>query len=606
MRDDPQDLLLEYYLRELDYLRQSGAEFARRHPRLAERLEIGALEESPDPHVERLLEGVAFLTGRIQYNLDREFPQIPSALLEILYPQLAAPVPSVSTACFPVDGKKVKQSTGFTLPRHTLLNARGRRDEICYLRTAADLTLWPIEVVWAGFRPAADFPAMARFPQVTSVLQLRLRALEKNSFDALEVDRLRLHLSGDVANAARLHELLTLGDTPGLAMAAEGDQRARREVGVEAVGFADDEALLPGPRHGHPGYRLLQEYFTFPQKFLYVDVVGLSRIDSGQTLDLLLPLARRPDARTSVDADTVKLGCVPVINLFPKTTDPIRISPQQLEYRLSPDKRYERVTEIHTIEKVCTASGKEAGVRELTPFFSFDHAQPGSQRAFWYARRAPATQADLPGTEMLLSFLDLDFDPEDPTEPSAYAYTLCTNRDLAAKLPAGARLFIEQDVPVADGGLHLLQRPTPQAPATLAGQALWRLVSHLSLNYLSLGGPEGLTAFKEVLRLYAGHQHAGTQAQIDGLTAMTTEETMRPIGFDAWRGFVRGTRITLTLDEAAFQRVGASAYLFASVLERFFGLYASANSFTELVIKRAATDREWTRWPPRAGDRALV
>lgn len=595
------DELLDHYQRELTYLRKMGVEFARTYPKVARRLEIGP-DQSDDPNVERLIESFAFLTGRVQRNIDAEFPRFTHALLGLLYPQLVDPVPSMAIARFDVDPTQGKLTTGFTLPKHTPLFAEADRDVTCRFRTCYPVTLWPIEVVSAGIESTDQFEFLDT-ADVSAVLRLKLRAVG-DTFGQLDMDRLRFYVNADPILANRLYELVFTQADRVVFLPKDGApviQPAKRAIAP--VGFGEDEDVLPYPGHGQPAYRVLQEYFSFPEKFRFFDVLFPRLPDAGEEMDVLLLLNFMPKERLVIDGDTFALGCTPIINLFNKMAEPLRLTQRQTEYRLVGDFRRERTTEIHSILSVAGTAVPGGGRTEYAPFFSFNHGQEQSNTAtFWAAHREPTGRKELPGTETYLSFLNLDFRPQMPADQTILVQTLCTNRTLPESLPPGALLSIEEAAPLAR--ILCMTKPTsPRAPP-LGGETVWRLISHLSLNYLSLSNEgESLKALREILRLYAPPRDAAADQQIQGITRMATRRVVRRFGDQGWRGFARGIEVTLEFDERKY--VGGSAFLFAAVLERFFGLYTHINSFTQLTIESAQRSGRWTAWPPRIGTQVL-
>ena len=598
----PGDELLSHYLEELSYLRRMGERFARAYPKVAGRLELQA-GECPDPHVERLIESFAFLTARIQKDLDSDFVEIAAELLNVLYPHYLNPIPSMAIARFDFDPLRAKLTSGFDIPKHTGLFASSTDGAICRVRTCYPVTLWPIDVVEAEL----ETPEVHEFvdpSRTAAVLRLRLRSLT-DPFDVLGVDTLRFFLDGDPVLVNRLYELVVDG-AKRVAVLPAGEKRPRYldADAVAPAGFGDDEDVIPYPRYSHPAYRLLQEYFAFPDKFHFVDVRGLRGRASGQELDLLF-LLDRAAPKLSVGPQTFRLGCTPIVNLFRKTSEPLRIDHRRLEYRLVPDLRKEKTTEVHSILSVSGSSDAAETSREYAPFYSYTHTmERRGQRAFWHARRVPGEHPDLGGTDVLLSFRDLDFEPARPPDEIVFAHLLCTNRGLAAELPADGLLQTDQSIPVS--AIVCLKKPTRPIDPPLGGQALWRLVSHLSLNYLSLGGGESsVVSFREILELYTFSEAPAVRQQLQGIRAMDQRKVVRRFGDAAWKGFCRGTEVGLTLDETFY--VGSSAFLLASVLRHFLALYSSINSFTQLVIRRAGREtEEWKRWPPMAGATAAL
>ncbi|HEV7516247.1 MAG TPA: type VI secretion system baseplate subunit TssF [Thermoanaerobaculia bacterium] len=612
MRGDHQEELLRYYWRELTYLRKAGASFAAQYPQVAAGLEIGAGGSSSDPHVERLIESFAFLTGRIQHNLDADFPEVASELLNLLYPHYLNPVPSMAIARFEVDHERGKLTTGHLLPKHTPLFAQSGEGRVCRFRTCYPVTLWPLAVTYAGFESTAQFDFLDRDAKVATVLRLRIEG-RAGSLSDLELDRLRFHLHGDPMLVNTLYELLFChvevdpeGRQPRIAILPEGSGKPvfLPPGALTPVGFGTDEEVLPYPPPAHPGYRLLQEYFTFPEKFHFFDLGSLAGHRSTRSFDILFLLDQSPRDRLYIGGDTFLLGCTPVVNLFPRTTEPIRLDQRRTEYPLVADARRERETEIHSIREVSAAADPRDRSRVFAPFYSYSHGMGEErQRTFWHARRMPTGRADLPGTQMVLSLLDLDWHPRLPAVETLYAHTLCTNRDFAEQLPAGALLQTDVAAPLAR--ISCLGKPSQEIIPPTGGANLWRLVSHLSLNHLSLAsGKESLEALREILRLYSATGDAAAERQIAGLAEMSCRKVVRRTGTEAWRGFCRGNEVTLTFDEDAY--VGSSAFLLASVLDRFLALYAAMNSFTQLVIHSRQRHGVWKQWPPRVGEQILL
>ncbi|HEX6370347.1 MAG TPA: type VI secretion system baseplate subunit TssF [Longimicrobium sp.] len=604
MSETAPDGLLDYYYAELDYLRAAGGEFAQAHPTVAARLQVGA-HESPDPHVERLIESFAFLTGRLRRTLEVEVPGISSALLEVLYPQYLNPVPPVTIAELVADPAQGALTSGYVVPRETPLFAQSPDGHVCRFRTCAPVTLHPLKVDEVELEPRERYRWVHDTPKAAQLLRVRLKA-DGLPLTAQRPERLRFYLGGEMSTAAALYELLTgsllkvvlVSDDPG------ATPRILPASALQPAGFGDDEAVLPTPPTAHPAYRLLQEYFTVPRKFLFLelDLSEAGALGAAEHLDLVFVLGSRARERLDVGRANVRLGCTPVVNLFRRLSEPVRVDGRRLEYRLVADGRRERSTEIHSVLGV-SAAQDDGGRVAFEPFYSYAHRMDAKHATFWHARRAPAERADLEGTDVFLSFLDLRAKRVAPPVQTVWADVLCTNRRLAEQLLPGDRLHVESALPVTE--VRVLHTPTAAVDPPLGGQTQWRLISHLSLNHLSLtGGDEGLEALREILRLYAAYGDPTVESQVFGIRRMETRPAVRRVGPDAWRGFCRGTEIDLLVDEGAF--TGGSALLLASVLDRFFGLYAAVNSFTRLSVRRQNREEAWKTWPARVGARPLL
>jgi type VI secretion system protein ImpG len=522
-----------------------------------------------------------------------------------LYPHLTQPVPAMSTAQFEIDIEQGMPLGGLTIPAETPLFAQAEGGKAYRFRTAYPVTLWPLTVTDAALETTERYPFLDAYPKVLSVLRIRL-SCQKTTFGALSCKSLRFFLNAEARTAYALYNLLGASVIGMCVRDADKKNPANPLVRLGAtprpMGLGSDEALLPLPHNVHPAYRLLMEYFLFPDKFLYFDcdLPGISEMQ--RSADLLILLSEVP-RQLQVSAETFALGCTPIVNLFKKTSEPIRLSHLETEYRLVADKRDERITEIHTVESVSMYADPSA-TEVIAPFYSFTHPADSDQhQVFYHLRRAPTGRNDLPGTDLFLSFTDLRFTPRLPEVRTLYAHTLCTNRDLCNQLPGGALLQIEEAAPVKR--IVCLRKPTPPIELPLGGRGLWMLISHLSLNHFSLtGGPDSLRALREILRLYRLSPTSSTEKQVMGIADMRVRPVMRQVGQDAWRGFCQGLEVTLELDEEQF--VGSSALLLSAVLHRFFGLQTAVNSFVEVLTRTKQRQGVWKRWPALSGDKSLL
>lgn len=603
-----QESLLEYYERELAIFRQLGQEFAQAYPKVASRLllEPGKCE---DPHVERLIQAVAFLAARIHHKIDDEFPEISNALLGLLYPHYLAPVPSMSIAEFTVDPEQGKLTSGYEIPRHTLLYSRPIDGTQCRFRTGYPLTLWPVAVTAARF----DLPErVATGSKALGLIRLEVQCQGGISFRELQVERFRFYLDGEGQSGHALYELL-LNKTREVWIRPAESKPGRKPVilpasCIQPVGFGEEEGLLPYPSHALTGYRLLQEYFTFPQKFLFVDFThfpNAAQFDLGDKAEVLIFLDQVPRADHVISRENFKLGCVPIVNLFPQIAEPIRLDHTQHEYRIIPDLRRQQAHEVYGVTEVALTAADSQTVHPVHPLYSIRHGGTDEKPlAYWYAVRRPAEKKGDNGTELFVSLVDLDVNPTLPPFETLTLYTLCTNRDLPAKLSADevrGEFELEGAAPVAR--IRALIKPTEPVRPPLSGERQWRLISHLSLSYLSLTG-DGPEPLQEILGLYDFSGSSVVRQQIAGILGVGARRVVRRPGTMGWQGFCRGTEVTIEFDEEKY--VGSSLFLFASVLEQFLGLYTTMNSFTQLVATTRQRDKPIKLWPPRTGEQVLL
>lgn len=613
MRDE----LRYYYERELTFLRQMGAEFSERHPKIAARL-ILEPDGSKDPHVERMIESFAFLAARVHLKVDDEFPEITEALLSILYPHYLRPVPSMSVAQFDLDPEQGKLTTGLVIPRGSILYSRPVGDMPCKFRTCYDVSLWPFTVAEAQWGTPDRLEPPVKSRDTAAFLKIQLDCLPDVSFDKLEIRSLQFHLNGEGALTHTLYELLCNNCVQILIRDPErGSKSPPRALPADSLvplGFSEEDALLPYPRRSFIGYRLLQEYFSFPEKFFFFELKNFDQgVLSGfksriEIIFLISPFElsdRQQKLEVGVTPGAIRLGCSPVINLFPQTAEPILLDQTRSEYPVVPDVRRRHATEVFSVDEVVISNPQSHEVTSLESLYSFRHSLRGKkEQVYWHATRRPSTRKNDEGTDVYLSLVDLSSRPALPAADTATVRCTCSNRDLPYRLPFGndAGDFEVEGVPSIKR-IVALKKPTQTVRPPLGSGALWRLISHLSLNYLSLV-EEGKEALKEILNLYNFSGLPEAERQIEGLTGLSSRRHFARVISENGVSFVRGTHVTLDFDEEHFS--GGGVYLFARILEHFLGLYASMNSFTQLAVTTKQRREALHEWPPRAGQTILV
>ncbi|MDO8376937.1 MAG: type VI secretion system baseplate subunit TssF [Aquabacterium sp.] len=637
--------LTRLYQDELTHLRELGREFAREHPKIAGRLGMEGMEVA-DPYVERLMEGFAFLAARVQLKLEAEQPRLIAQLLESMYPNFLAPVPSMAVMQMAVDVADPNLGRGHVVPRGssvTSLLPRGQNTR-CEFRTAMAVTLWPVELVQAQyFTFAPDLP-LARLPQARPMkggLRIRLRCGGGLRFDALGMDRLGFFISAADDVAFRLHELI-LGPARGglvvpVAMAGAapaGSDIARQwraADSVQPVGYAENQALLPESLRAFSGHRLLQEVAALPQRLMFFDIADLaSRLAAvaSTEVDLVIPFARADPALESlVDAGSLALFCTPAINLFQRRLDRVTLGPGSWEYHLVPDRTRPMDIEVHSVESVVghgagrPAAGGEAaeGTRDFKPLYSSQHEQVAEGHGYYTLRREPRRPSDrqrvqgarVPsylGEEVFLSLVDAGHGPYRESLRQLSVTAWVTNRDLPALLPpgstAGDRAW-QLDMPGPVSGVGCLRGPTRPVSRQPVGEVGWKLVSQLTQSHLALGDdPEVAAAtLRDNLRLYGMPNDVAWGHQADGLRLLRAQGAVRRLPFSGPLSFGSGTELVLEVDEQSFQ--GSSAFLMGCVLECYLARHAAVNSFTQFTLK--SQQRGVIKaWPPRMGLHQIV
>jgi type VI secretion system protein ImpG len=671
--------LLNYYGRELVFLREMGKQFAAANPQTAELLELSA-DGSEDPHVERLIQAFAFVAARIRKKLDDEYPEISNALLSVVFPHFLRPIPSMTIVQFKGGSDPTKAVAGQLIEKGTILNSVVAIDGVrCQFRTSYPVKLWPIAVESASMIPEgvvqAGKPAAA-----ASLLKLGLNCLAPGGWAALQgLSSLRFFLGGTEPVPSVLYECLfsrvcevwiqgrtadgkpfrktfprrsivRVGFEPGDELYPSTPDGHEQAGELGRVGLEPDQQLAPFPDRSFPGYRLLQDFFAFPAKYLFFDlwltdshddesnVLGRSGLDG--PVEIWFWLDQPPRHEIVVRPENFRLGCTPAVNLFPWSPEPIPWNRYKTEYQVVPDAQHPNAYEVFSVDRVLSSGSYFDQGFEFQPFYALRHfnREPGSaarrargkrpepngedRTAYWFASRQPSIRDD-EGTEVFLSFADSQFNPSSPPVETISTRLTCTNRDLPKRLPIGGEQgYLEPEADKAVGLARMLFRPTPPLRPPLGRSVQWRLISHLSLNHLSLvGTPKGAETLRELLTLYDFARSDANRKMIAGILGVSHSRIAGRVAFPDVGGegssaaersrrqrlkgkpLSLGVQVALQLDEDAFS--GGMAYLLASVLDRFFGGYVTINSFVQLVATSKQREVNWI-WPARSGDRTLL
>lgn len=622
--------LLDYYNRELTYLREMGGEFAHRHPKVARRLGMHGIEVA-DPYVERLMEGFCFLAARTQIKLDAEFPRFTQRLLEVIYPNYVAPTPSIAIARLHPSDLQGDFTRGLPIPRDTALKAVIADGETtaCEFRTTQPVTLWPFDIAEARLTPVPpDIPGLERYIpahlSVQGALRIRLRLSRQVTFAQLaNVDDLTVYLAGDDQIASHLFELIhsagiaSLVGQPG---AMGNSVQVTGQNAVSLVGFDPANTALPLAWNQFHGHNLVHEYFACPQRFYFFRLNGLGPGLSairGREAEIVLLLSK-PTAHLAphVDAGQFALFCTPAINLFPRRTDRLEIHPRCTEVHMVADRAHPLDYEIHTVRKLVAQRAGHGDPLEFRPLFSTLNSDTGNHGRYFSVRRERrlasanlrkyGSRTDYIGSEVFLSLVDQHDAPYPDALRHLSVEALVTNRDLPTLVPRNGRddLRASDSIPVARIGL--IRAPSTPCPPFAEGELAWRLIRQLGFNYLSLADldqQQGGQGLREMLSLFVAGDDAAKQRQIQSLVGTHVRPVTRRLPGKGPIIHGRGIQCRLTIDESGFS--GVSPYLFGMVLEHFLARHVSVNTFTETEltsIQRGLVHR----WDARMGARSVV
>ena len=613
------DPLLDFYERELGFIREEGREFARRYPKIAGRLRLSDAENIEDPHVSRLIEAFALLCARLRIKMEDEFPEICHSMLQALYPQYLAPIPPITICQLKLTDLSLDVPSG-------RLHRRGERLETepvdglqCAFRLCYDTQVLPLAIQSAEYmEPPLPFEVEPSWKNmVQAAIRLRLTSQsEKLPLNKMRFKHLRLYLGGSTALGNEIYEAF-FRDAVGIGLYKPKSLRGTwlSNQAICHVGFDRDQGLLDEDPRTIKAYNLLWEFFACPEKFRFVDLkleeVWASAVGDEEYVDLVIPLKKTNQVvQRELRNDTLRLSCSPIINLFEHRSEPFRLTENQTEYRIIPTARKPQGMEVISIDRVSASSPGGQEQRKFTPFYLPSHHQLAQGKdMYWHSTRRRRLSEDAEGdrgTEVYMTLVDLYSKPQSFAEWTLHVTTTCCNRDLVARLPFGGG---RPKVALRDAGgaitVEFLMPPTQTVRPVTPDEFYWRLISHLGLNHLALAdNKNGAEALREILSLYNPNNSEESKRAIQSIESVSYKRGVGRLSSDVGTGFCRGIDIEVIVDEERL--VGMGPYLFSTILNHFFGLFATINSFTRLTVRTLAGGEPLFVGKALSGDRHLL
>ncbi len=571
-----------YYEKELAYLREGGKEFARHHPDRARYLNLDD-PRARDPHVERLLESFAFLAARIHKKLDDEFPEITHALLSLIYPYYLCPVPSISILEFkPIKGRI---SDLQTIPRKTMVDSEPvEGTHVCRFQTCYDVNIYPVSLLQASIiHKGGD-----------NFISLRFEVENGINIANMGLDRIRLYLFGEPAVTYTIYRLLNQ-QVEGIVFRDDREGSVKNYGKIEMAGFKKDESVFQYAEHSYHAYRLLEEYFVFPEKFLFVDICGLkglSALEVTSYFEVEIKLKTKVPAGLRLSSENFRLYCTPVVNIFSRDAEPIRLDHLNTKYRIMADLVQPQNFEVYSVDKVEGIALNTGQRHEYKPFYSFRHEEIKGEEAYYHLTKEESPWG---GWDTYISFVSPQGD--DPLLNESISLELtCTNGNLAKKIGIGGICCPTENVPGFVKFSNITQ-PTAALRPELGKGLEWKFISHLALNFLSITNTSGL---RTLLEIYNTGNTKANRRRIAGIVEVDAfPEQILLHGVP-----IRGTHIHLKLNEKHFEDEG-DILLFSSVLNEFISLYASINSFTRLTIGCTGSEVS-IQWPAAGGKQKIM
>ncbi len=608
------DDLLKAYELELSQLRLLSSEFARRYPKVAAKLQIAG-DGCEDPHVERLIQSVALMAARVSKRLDDDYPQFTERLLEVLHPHYLRPFPSCAIVRFEQSAAGVTPSIG-QIARGSILETGPVDGVRCRFRTVYEVAEPPANIASARFTALVAAPPGVRLP-IEASCSIAIE-IERTGDEALDEDaRLRLYVDGEASFSATLLDTLFLHTVCAHLEREDGNWVALPDIPLRRAGLSEEDTLIPSGARSHRAYRILTEYFAFPEKFNFFDIdLGALQRHAGidaKRLKLHLSCAGvRADSNVArmlrgLSAANLIQGCTPVVNLFTQTGVPLAITGLAVDYPVLAHAQHPHGYEIYSIDSV-QMMRQRAGTStqtEFRPFYSLRHGEEAAKAGhYWVMRHDETVAAISPGFEKRITLVDPDLATLAAEKSCVSLMLSCTNRDLPSRLKAGQR---DGDLKLINGVIHppirFLRRPSPTYRFPAGSGEHWRLFSHLTLNHHALV-QEGLPALREMLTLYDLPQSASSQRLIAGIVALDYADSATWMRRGLGPCLVHGIEVRITIDEDAF--VGSGVHIFIEVIDQFLGLYVQHNSFVLLVVLSQQTGKEIKRCKPRNGYQQLV
>lgn len=621
---------LNYYNIELQHLRESSGNFSRENPKIAARLGLDRFN-CEDPYIERLLEGFAFLAARVHLKLDEEFPRFTQSIINTVYPQYLMPTPSMVMVSFSPELDDPDLASGFTVPADTTLKAvmgKGERTA-CRFQTSHDVTLFPLvlkEAIYqTGYRDTMGFGSGIK---AAASLTLRLSSPEAIPLSQIDLDTLSIHIRDTKDSVPmQIYEQI-FANCKAVILQSVGDVKdlsiVRRDIENVLVqdGFSDDQSLFPKDPRTFEGYRIIREYFAFPQRFMFFKLMDLknmlARCEDNE-IDIILVFDRaESNLDKKINVDNFDLFTTPAVNLFKKRTDRIHIKKNAFEFPVMADRTRTLDYEVLQIERI-TGFGKNfISGKPFRPFYAktgFDtdleksdayYAENRRPRSLTDSEKRYGTRSGYVGSELYISLVDEQARPLDSEVKELSVTALVSNRDLPVFIPVGKAstdFTLEVNVPVTT--VKCIEGPTMPIPSFKENISEWNIINHLSLNYLSVlrqnrtGGTELL---KDILKLYCDPDSYYFRRQIEGLVNIEAKPVTGRLFGNGPVSFIRGLEINLTLDEDAFRGMGI--FLLGSILDRYFGANARINSFTQTALHSVERGKIKT-WPKRSGNQEL-
>ena len=560
--------LKEFFRSELDFLKRDGQHFSKIYPHLSRFLS----DEIVDPEAERIIESFAFLTARLKEKVQDNLPEITQSMIQLLWPNYLRPLPSCAILNFQPKERAI--TTKHIVPKGTFVSSKPVDGTACQFQTTMDVAVYPLVLNDVKSTSGSE----------STIIELDLENITDSDFSSIQCDELSFYLSGSDYSALTCYQWIFNYLTKVYIKSEDGVINLPLDV-ISSVGFNKDESLIPYPDNAFDGYRLLQEFFFFPKKFYFFKLrnlhLYLNRLGK-KKFKLFFEFNRSFPKDLKLTQADFSLYCVPIINLFEHDAVPLNLDGKKDLYPVIPAGFNREHFEIFDIRRVSGSKFlKETGNKIYTypKFESFVHSS--SSGGSGYYKSIIKDNIEETGYDHFVSFVSDSNKILDSSRETISIDLDCTNHNLPEFLGIGDICVPSQNTP-SYIDFKNITLPIKTVRAVLDESIHWKLVSNLSLNYLSL---TKLDVLKEILltydfsAMYDVQALRRTEKRLSGMESITT----RPID-KVIKGIVyRGQKSVLRIDSNNFLCEG-ELFLFGSILAEFFRLYGTINSFHLLEV----------------------
>ncbi|KAB2850050.1 MAG: type VI secretion system baseplate subunit TssF [Ignavibacterium sp.] len=608
----------KYFEREYNFLQTAGEEFAKKHPTLGSRLRMSERERK-DPFVERLFEGFAFLAGRIQERLDDEFPEIAGGILEILFPNLLKPFPSCSILqlkhkpgaiskpivvekCSEIQTASAKYKVRYKVyagvsDKSRLTEKEEPADFI--FRTTQDVILRPMTLSDVTVEDST---------KGNTILKLKIQPDRNVDYESLQMNNFQLYLQGAASIKFELLYFLTNFVSSVSVKELSDTKAAYTEIKDFKIEIPDlysedysarDNSILPYSKQTFSGYKLLQEYFSFPEKFFFIQINGLEQFKSSEQsglFEIKIDFNRRIVKEKWATLKNIALHCTPIVNLFSRMTEEVIVNQRLPEYYIVPDIDRRKSREIYSVDKVSGISESKIEQYKYIPISSHDILDTSDpdynyKRFFSVFRRTQVSDM----SETFIRLFGPSMEEDDfPKETLSIQATLSNGFLPASYLEVGViKEPINFPVGIEASNITI---PTDVLEGPDKSNYLWSLIANLSVSYTSLSEVETLKNILNLYNWFKVHNHPNKK-RIDGILKIDKPKIISKIKN---RSIIRGIEFHITIDPNEFEHGAGDIYLFGLILNKFLSQYVTVNSFIQLRITESGTNKEYL-WEPIIG-----